>query len=119
MVHWFSTNERGTKMAIWNIAHNIGGGMVGPIAILAMAVFADWHAILYLHGFFALAVAGVILLAVRDAPQSMGLPTIDTSGLISRTSAPVPARVAATTSSASSSRIDSRVPMSMSPENGS
>ena len=29
MVHWFSSNERGTKMAIWNVAHNIGGGMVG------------------------------------------------------------------------------------------
>ncbi len=77
MVHWFSTNERGTKMAIWNIAHNIGGGMVGPIAILAMAIFADWHAILYLHGFFAIAVAGFILLTVRDTPQSVGLPTIE------------------------------------------
>ncbi len=77
MVHWFSTNERGTKMAIWNIAHNIGGGMVGPIAILAMAIFADWHAVLYLHGFFAIAVAGFILLTVRDTPQSVGLPTIE------------------------------------------
>jgi len=77
MVHWFSTNERGTKMAIWNIAHNIGGGMVGPIAILAMAVFSDWHAILYMHGFFAIAIAGFILLAVRDTPQSTGLPTIE------------------------------------------
>ena len=77
MVHWFSTNERGTKMAIWNIAHNIGGGMVGPIAILAMAVFADWHAVLYLHGFFALAIAGFILLTVRDTPQTAGLPTIE------------------------------------------
>ena len=77
MVHWFSTNERGTKMAIWNIAHNIGGGMVGPIAILAMAIFADWHAVLYLHGFFAIAIAVFILLTVRDTPQSVGLPTIE------------------------------------------
>ena len=77
MVHWFSTNERGTKMAIWNVAHNIGGGLVGPIAILAMAMFADWHAILYLHGYFALAVALLIYLLVRDTPQSEGLPTIE------------------------------------------
>ena len=77
MVHWFSTNERGTKMAIWNVAHNIGGGMVGPIAILAIAVFADWHAILYLHGFFAMAIAAFIFLTVRDTPQSEGLPTIE------------------------------------------
>jgi OPA family glycerol-3-phosphate transporter-like MFS transporter len=77
MVHWFSPSERGTKMAIWNVAHNIGGGMVGPIAILAMAVFADWHAILYVHGFFALAVAALIFLLVRDTPQSEGLCTIE------------------------------------------
>ncbi len=77
MVHWFSHNERGTKMAIWNVAHNVGGGMVGPIAILAMAMFADWHAILYVHGFFALGVAVFILLLVRDTPQSQGLGTIE------------------------------------------
>jgi len=52
MVHWFSASERGTKMAFWNVAHNVGGGLVGPIAILAMAIFADWHSILYLHGFW-------------------------------------------------------------------
>jgi OPA family glycerol-3-phosphate transporter-like MFS transporter len=77
MVHWFSTNERGTKMAIWNVAHNVGGGLVGPIAILAMAMFADWHSILYLHGFVALVVALLIYLLVRDTPQSQGLPTIE------------------------------------------
>ncbi len=77
MVHWFSQNERGTKMAVWNVAHNVGGGMVGPIAILAMAMFADWHAILYLHGIFALVVAMLVLLLVRDTPQAEGLCTIE------------------------------------------
>ena len=77
MVHWFSPGERGTKMAIWNVAHNIGGGMVGPIAILAMAVFADWHSILYIHGFFSLGIAVIIFLLVRDTPQSEGLCTIE------------------------------------------
>ncbi len=77
MVHWFSLGERGTKMAVWNVAHNIGGGLVGPIAILAMAVFADWHAILYTHGLFAMAIAAFIYLTVRDTPQSMGLCSIE------------------------------------------
>jgi MFS transporter, OPA family, glycerol-3-phosphate transporter len=77
MVHWFSASERGTKMAIWNVAHNLGGGLVGPIAILAMAIFADWHAVLYTHGFFALLAAMVIWVLVRDTPQSQGLPTIE------------------------------------------
>ncbi|MFT5143524.1 MAG: OPA family glycerol-3-phosphate transporter-like MFS transporter [Thalassolituus oleivorans] len=77
MVHWFSPNERGTKMAFWNVSHNVGGGLVGPIAILAMAMFADWHAILYVHGFFALAVAAFVWITVRDTPQSQGLPPIE------------------------------------------
>lgn len=77
MVHWFSPGERGIMMSFWNVAHNVGGGMVGPVAILAMAIFADWHAVLYLHGFFALAVAVLILLLVRDTPQSQGLPPIE------------------------------------------
>jgi OPA family glycerol-3-phosphate transporter-like MFS transporter len=77
MVHWFSVSERGTKMAFWNVAHNVGGGLVGPIAILAMAIFADWHAILYLHGFIALVIALFIWLTVRDTPQSQGLPPIE------------------------------------------
>lgn len=77
MVHWFSVSERGTKMAIWNVAHNVGGGMVGPLAILAIALFADWHAVLYVHGFVAMAIAAFIYFAVRDTPQSMGLSSIE------------------------------------------
>ena len=78
MVHWFSPSERGTKMALWNVAHNVGGGMVGPVAILGMAIFADWHSILYVHGFFALGIALLIYSLVRDTPQSEGLSTIET-----------------------------------------
>ncbi len=77
MVHWFSIRERGTKMSIWNVAHNVGGGIIGPLAILGVAVFADWHAKLYFPGFVALAVAVITWLLVRDTPQSCGLPNIE------------------------------------------
>ena len=77
MVHWFSTNERGTKMALWNVSHNVGGGLVGPVAILGVALFAEWQAILYTHGLFALLVAAFIWLTVLDTPQSQGLPPIE------------------------------------------
>ena len=77
MVHWFSIRERGTKMSIWNVAHNIGGGVIGPLAILGVAIFADWHAKLYFPGFIALSVALIAWLLVRDTPQSCGLPNIE------------------------------------------
>lgn len=77
MVHWFSHGERGVWMSYWNVAHNVGGGMVGPIAIAGMAIFGDWHSILYFHGMFALLIAVFIFLTVRDTPQSQGLPPIE------------------------------------------
>lgn len=77
MVHWFSLRERGTKMSIWNIAHNVGGGIIGPLAILGVAIFTDWHSKLYFPGFIALAVALIAWLLIRDTPQSCGLPNIE------------------------------------------
>ena len=77
MVHWFSIRERGTKMSIWNVAHNVGGGIIGPLAILGVAIFADWHAKLYFPGFIALGVAVLTWFLIRDTPQSCGLPNIE------------------------------------------
>ena len=31
MVHWFSTNERGTVVSVWNTAHNVGGALVASL----------------------------------------------------------------------------------------
>ena len=33
--HWFSVRERGSYFALWNIAHNIGGGLAGILAAFA------------------------------------------------------------------------------------
>jgi len=77
MVHWFSVKERGTKMAIWNVAHNIGGGLMAPLAILGVELFVDWHAKFYFPGIVAFAVAGFIFLLLRATPQSEGLPSIE------------------------------------------
>jgi OPA family glycerol-3-phosphate transporter-like MFS transporter len=78
MVHWFSVGERGMKMAIWNVAHNIGGGLVGPLFLVGLALTGgDWHSAFYLNAVCALAIALFILLTVRDTPQSEGLPPIE------------------------------------------
>ncbi len=77
MVHWYSINERGTKMSIWNIAHNIGGGLIGPLAILGLAIFNDWHSALYFPALVALVIAVLVYFLMRDTPQSCGLPPIE------------------------------------------
>lgn len=77
MVQWFSIKERGTKMSIWNTAHNIGGGLIGPLAIYGVAVFNDWHAKFYVPGMIAIFIAVIIYLTLRDRPGVVGLPTIE------------------------------------------
>ncbi|MBE8720631.1 glycerol-3-phosphate transporter [Sphingobacterium pedocola] len=77
VVHWYSIRERGTAMSIWNLAHNVGGFLVGPLTILGVELFVDWQARLYFPGLAAIVVAFIAILLVRDTPQSCGLPPIE------------------------------------------
>lgn len=77
VAHWYSVRERGTAMSIWNLAHNLGGFLVGPLTVLGLELFADWHAKLYFPGLVAILFAFVAFLLVRDTPQSVGLPPIE------------------------------------------
>jgi len=77
MVHWFSIKERGTKMAVWNVAHNVGGALMPILATFGFELFADWHAKFYFPGMIALVVAIIIFIILRDRPKSLGLPPIE------------------------------------------
>ena len=77
MVHWWSQKERGGVVSVWNVAHNVGGGLIGPLFLLGMAWFNDWHAAFYVPATVALLVALFAFIAMRDTPQSVGLPPIE------------------------------------------
>lgn len=88
VTHWFSIRERGTMMAIWNCSHNLGGALVGPMAVYGAMWFGNWfygadQAHYYLVGTFAFPAAVALLVAiivyclVRDTPQSQGLCSIE------------------------------------------
>ena len=88
MTHWFSVKERGTKMAIWNCAHNVGGALVGPMAVYGAIWFGSWFygadtTRYFLIGTYVFPSAVAILVAlfayvmIRDTPQSCGLPSIE------------------------------------------
>lgn len=77
MVHWFSTNERGRVVSVWNVSHNIGGALVASIALAGVAIFSDWGAKLYFNAMVAAVLAIVVFVLMRDTPQSRGLPPIE------------------------------------------
>ena len=77
MVHWFSARERGVKMSIWNVAHNIGGAVMAPLAVFGITLFGNWTGAFYFPAIVAVGVAAIAYLLVRDTPQSCGLPPIE------------------------------------------
>lgn len=77
MVHWFSLTERGTKMSVWNVAHNVGGAIMPILAMLGLELFSDWHAKFYFPGMVAIVVAIIIFFLLKDRPKSEGLPSIE------------------------------------------
>ena len=88
MTHWFSQTERGTMMSIWNCAHNVGGSLVGPMAVYGATWFGSWfygadESRYFLVGTFLFPAATAILIALvaycllRDTPQSCGLPSVE------------------------------------------
>ncbi len=74
--HWFSVSERGSIFAVWNVAHNVGGGLAGIIAAWAAARWG-WEAAFYFPGLLALVGAGYLAWRLRDTPQSVGLPPVE------------------------------------------
>ncbi|MCH3842638.1 hypothetical protein LZB54_07655 [Campylobacter jejuni] len=74
LANWYPKKERGIYTAVWNISHNIGGGIVAPIVSLSgfalaallgvsMANFNEtyWH----MNHFYTPAACAVILVFMR------------------------------------------------------
>lgn len=77
LTHWYSDRERGTMFALWNIAHNVGGGLVGPVGSLAIIIFSCWQSVFFVPAVMAISMGLLIILFLRDTPQSVGLPPIE------------------------------------------
>lgn len=76
LARWYGCKERGTFYAIWSTAHNIGEAMTYMVIAAVIAGFG-WQ-----MGYLstaALGAAGValMLLFMRDSPQSCGFPPIN------------------------------------------
>jgi OPA family glycerol-3-phosphate transporter-like MFS transporter len=77
LAHWFSPKERGTWMAVWNVAHNVGAAMVPTIALAGYTLFATWRGMFYFPALISIGIALFVIVFLRDTPQSVGLPPIE------------------------------------------
>ncbi len=75
--HWYSVRERGSVFGVWNVAHNVGGGLIGLIAAYSIVYFGGWQYAFFVPGVLALIGAVYLLWRLRDTPQSEGLPPIE------------------------------------------
>jgi len=75
MTHWFSPKELATKMSLWNTSHTIGAAAV--LVLCGYLVRFDWRLCFLVPGVLAVLMACVLLIRLRDTPESIGLPEIE------------------------------------------
>ena len=88
MTHWFSQNERSFKMSIWNVSHTIGSFSLGFLAIAGVSLFVlfaptfgmdasqAWRGNFIFPAVVAIVIAIFCWWAIRDTPESCGLPSV-------------------------------------------
>lgn len=76
LCHWYSFRERGTIFGVWNVSHNIGGGIAGVVAAKS-AEYWGWQSAFYVPGIIATITAAYLFYRMLDTPQSRGLPAIE------------------------------------------
>lgn len=77
LTQWYSPSERGVTMSIWNTSHSIGGGLIFLLNSWVVWYFADWRYCFFVPA--ALAILGVFFIwnRLRDSPESLGFPSIE------------------------------------------
>ena len=80
LTSWFSSKERGTYWGMWNVAHNMGG-FLAPIIAGTAAKMYGWQWGLWAPGTIGLIMGMVILLGVKDSPESVGFDPVETNDM--------------------------------------
>jgi len=73
---WYGKSERGTKWALWNTSHQVGGGLILLLAGWLTEHFG-WRASFVVPAAIALACSFFLVNRLRDTPESLGLPSIE------------------------------------------
>jgi len=74
LTHWIPPEQLATKMSFWNTSHSIGASLV--VVFCGALVGFGWRWCFFVPAAIALFGAGILWLALRDTPSSVGLPEL-------------------------------------------
>lgn len=76
LTYWYSNSERGTKWSLWSCSHQVGTFLSVIISGKLAAIFG-WRMAFLVPGTLAILVAIWLFNRLRDRPQSLGLPDVE------------------------------------------
>jgi len=77
LTYWYSNSERGTKWSLWSCSHQVGTFLSVIISGFLVQHFG-WKMAFFVPGTLAILVAIWLFDRLRDRPQSLGLPDVET-----------------------------------------
>ncbi len=78
LTHWFSPKELATKMSMWNTSHTLGYATI--LVLTGFLVKIDWRLCFFAPAVIAVVMAILLLVFLRDTPESVGLPEVEGTG---------------------------------------
>jgi len=76
LTKWFDSKERGTWWGIWTTSNNLGA-FLAPIIAGGAARALGWRWGMFAPALIATAMSGVVMLLIKDTPEQMGFPPVD------------------------------------------
>ena len=74
LTNWFSPKQLASRMSIWNISHQIGGGLIAVLC--GYLVVISWRLAFFVPAAIAFVIAIFIWFTLPDTPPSVGLPEV-------------------------------------------
>ena len=81
LTHWFAPRELATKMSLWNASHVLGGGSIVLLCGFIIQRTGNWRLCFYIPAIISALTGFCLLLFLRDTPESVGLPDVETISL--------------------------------------
>ena len=77
LTSWYAKSERGFWYGLCSTSHNAGGALIPLIVGWSAVYFGGWQWGLFVPGVISIIMGFVLMMLLRDVPQTLGLPPID------------------------------------------